>query len=447
MKHVAWSGYAVVALLAMPLAADEPRGPAKLDQPGAGSSELAAAIARTNQAAERAERAALLLEELARSQKRAEAAPKKDEQDQHEDTRALVGGYLKPGVGLRYRPQALPKERFAYGFFGEATLDAHARPFKRWEAAVSVELSTKALQVVTDVAVFDLQGDGNLDGLQYATEAVPGVVLQEAEVSFAPHETVTIAAGVMRMPFTLAQQANQSDLMFASRAAPNEVFLSGADIGGKVTGKFFGGRLVPTIGVFNGDSLGSSIAETDARGLVLLARLDGNPLGGFEEGEGDYQRGTFRVGIGAGAMVRPATLYDSVTGSEPHKVLDVRVSASLRAAVRGFYFVAEYFRRQQSDDFSSRPELADGAYAQGGYFFRLVDRFGMEPVARGGFFARDQSFDARLTGFLDAGVNLLPASDAERPDDVKVQLSYKGERHFSEREEAHGAVASLLLRF
>src|SRR5207253_9364420 len=134
-------------------------------------------------------------------------------------------------------------------------------------------------------------------------------------------------------------QADNGELMFATRAVPNDTFVSGADLGATVTGNFWDGRLVPMFGVFNGDSLGLSIAETEARGVVFTARVDANPLGAFEEGEGDYLRGKFRIGFGVGGMVRPATLYDTTTGAEPHSVVDARYSASLRMAVRGFYFV------------------------------------------------------------------------------------------------------------
>ncbi len=405
-------------------------------------------LERAERAAKRAERAAARLEkELKELRAEKEKGEDKDKEKEKEEPLVEIGGYMKPGFGFRYRPQALPKDRYEYGFFGVAGVELTAHPFKMWYADMTVEFATEALRAVTSVALFDLRGDGSKVEVGYTTEKVPGAVLQEAVVRFEPHETVSMAVGVKRIPFTLAQQADNSELMFATRAVPNDTFVSGADLGATVTGNFWDGRFVPMIGVFNGDSLGLSIQQTEARGVVLTARVDANPLGAFEEGEGDYQRGKFRFGVGAGAMVRPATLYDTTTGAEPHSVVDTRVSASLRLAVRGFYFAGEYLRRQQKDDFSSRPEVADGAYGQVGYFFRIADWFGIEPVARIGFLARDETFDVRFTGYTDAGVNLLPAAGTKRPDDVKVQLSYKGERRFTEREEAHGVLASVQLKF
>jgi hypothetical protein len=408
--------------------------------------DVADRLERAERAAKRAEKAAARLEKELKElrEEKEKAAEKNKDKD---EPAVSIGGYFKPGFGFRYRPQALPKDRYEYGFFGLAGLNLTAHPFKMWYADMTVEFATEALRAVTSVALFDLRGDGSRLEVGYTTEKVPGAVLQEAVVRFEPHEMVSMAMGVKRIPFTLAQQADNSELMFATRAVPNDVFVSGADLGATVTGNFWDGRFVPMIGVFNGDSLGLSIEETEARGVVFTARVDANPLGAFEDGEGDYRRGKFRFGVGAGAMVRPATLYDTTTGAEPHSVVDARFSASLRVAVRGFYFVGEYLRRQQKDDFSSRPEAAQGAYGQVGYFFRISDWFGMEPVARMGFLEVDRTFDARLTGYIDAGVNLLPAADTKQPDDVKVQLSYKGERRFTEREEAHGVLASVQLKF
>jgi hypothetical protein len=116
-------------------------------------------------------------------------------------------------------------------------------------------------------------------------------------------------------------------------------------------------------------------------------------------------------------------------------------------AYRGLYLGAEYFRRQQANDFSNRPERADGAYAQVGFFFPILDVFGLEPIARTGFVAFDQTFDPRFVGYLEAGLNVLPVLDAERPDMVRVGAQYFGERRFTEEEEAHGAVISAQLRF
>ena len=125
-------------------------------------------------------------------------------------------------------------------------------------------------------------------------------------------------------------------------------------------------------------------------------------------------------------MIRPVTLFDDRSGTEPRTAVDFRVSASLRMAYRGIYLAAEYFRRQQTDDFSSRTELADGAYTQVAYYFRTVDWLAFEPIARAGFVAEDQTFETRLTGYTEGGFSVYPTADAENPAQMKVSFLYLG---------------------
>jgi hypothetical protein len=359
----------------------------------------------------------------------------------------VVGGYLQPGGGFRRRPSALPKDEWEYGFFGSAGLSVDAQPFEHWSAQLHMLFSSQALTAVTDVALFDLQGDGAPDGLVYSTKAVPGVLLREATVKFEPSPLLALRAGVMRIPFSLQQQSANTGLLFPTRARPNEVFLSGSDFGAQARTRIKDGHLIASIGAYNGDSLGLRIENQTARGVVLSARIDANPFGDFGFQGGDHKRGPFRIGVGGGVLYRPATLFDERTGTEEKSLKDLRVSGSLRAAVKGFYFAAEYFRREQLDDYSSRAHVADGAYAQAAFFFPVVRRFAVEPIVRVGFVQEDQTFDPRLTGYTDAGINLYPVADADRPADVKITVQYLGERRFSEQEDAHGGALTLRLRF
>jgi hypothetical protein len=291
-------------------------------------------------------------------------------------------------------------------------------------------------------AVTNVEEEGEL----VETESVPGSILQEATVSFLPTSFLTMKAGAMRIPFTLQEQSSNTELTFPTRAEPNEVFQSGSDFGALVAADVKG-IFLPSVGVFNGDSLGLGLRDTDERGVVISIRADVNPFGEFPFAEGDTGRGKFRLGLGYGMLIRPVTLYDADTGTESRSALELRFSGSLRMAVRGLYVVAEYFRRQRNDDFTSRADVADGAYAQVGFFFPIGHVLGLEPIARIGFVAVDQTFDPRLVGYLAAGVNVYPVVDAEDPDMVKVSLQYFGERRFTESEEAHGGAIDVQLAF
>jgi hypothetical protein len=267
-------------------------------------------------------------------------------------------------------------------------------------------------------------------------------------VSFIPHPVIALKAGILRIPFTLQQQSANSDTMFPRRSGPNDLFLSGADLGALAEGTFADGIFVTSLGVFNGASLGLRDPDVELRGLVLAFRADVNPFGAFLcDCEGDPKRGPFRLGVGGGLLFGPATIFDAKTGTEPRQIYDVRFSASLRMAVRGLYVATEYFRRQQVDDFSFRPEVADGAYAQVGFFIPLGQGFGLEPMIRAGFVAEDETFDPRLTGWIDAGLNFYPLADEEEPDAVKLTILYNGQRRFTEQEEAHGGTIAVLLKF
>ena len=347
-----------------------------------------------------------------------------------------ISGYGRAGFRFAHRPDALPADRNDFGFSGAVSVEVEAQPFEMWHALVNVEFNDQALRV--------LQSDGT--GGTESTR-IAGTIIQEATMRFVPAEWFRIRAGMVRIPFTLSSQLNNNRTMFPSRSNSNELFLSGSDVGAMAEGNFGDGIFTPSIGVFNGDSLGLRIANARETGVVVSFRADVNPFGKFDRGTSDPLRGKFRLGLGGGLLIRPLTAFDKSTLTEPRDVLDVRFSASLRMAVRGLFFSAEYLRRQQTDNFTFRPEVADSANAQLAFFFTTIDSLALEPLARVGFTAADQTFDPRLTGFTDAGINIYPAADGEEPDDVRLTLQYHGERRFTEVEDAHEGRVSALVQF
>lgn len=349
-----------------------------------------------------------------------------------------LGAYFKPGFRFLVRPEAVPRDEVEYELRGSAGLQLEATPFEMWHARLEVEFSDEVVRAVTDV-----EEEGEL----VEKQSIPGSILQEATVSFLPTSFLTLKAGAMRIPFTLQEQSSNTELTFPTRSEPNQVFQSGSDFGALVSADVGDGIFIPSAGVFNGDSLGLGLRDTDERGVVVSIRADVNPFGAFPFAEGDHERGPFRLGLGYGMLIRPVTLYDAETGTEARSALELRFSGSLRMAVRGVYVVAEYFRRQRTDDFTSRADVADGAYTQLAVFFPVHRVLALEPIARLGFVALDQTFDPRLVGYLAAGVNLYPVFDAEEPDMVRVSLQYFGERRFTEEEEAHGGAFDVQLAF
>jgi len=364
-----------------------------------------------------------------------------------------LGGYLNAGFGFTNVPQALPRDELSFGFFGRAGLVLEARPYDMWRGKLNIIFDAEALEALSDARLIDSDSDGSLDRLRLTRTQIPGHIIQDAWVAFEPTDWFYLRAGGMRIPFTLQQQSSNTSTLFPSRSRPNEQFLSGADFGAQMGVDAFDGILMASLGAFAGSSLGLNIGEGEGpinvtgRGVVFSGRVDVNPFGDFPFGEGGPFRRDFRLGLGFGALVRPLTLFDVNTGTEPRSVLDFRMAASLRMSVSGLYLSVEYFRRQQSDSISFRDEVADGAYAQAGFFFPVASSVGLEPIARVGFVNEDQTFDPRLTGYASGGINLYPVTDVGKGDGVRFTLQYIGQRRFTEVEEAHGVRAAIRFKF
>jgi len=362
--------------------------------------------------------------------------------------RLEVSGYLAPGFGLKGRPDALPRDRLEYGFVGGAGLIFKAAPFPMWSANLHIVLSSQLLNLVTGASEADFNGDNIPDAIVVSEQRfeLPGKLLEEATVTFQPAQVFALRGGVLRIPFTVQQQSPNTALLFPNRSQPNEVFVSGSDLGVLAEGNFGDGRLRGSVGIFNGSSLGLQLRKTVPRGIVYSFRADVNPFGDFPFWEGDAKRGRFRLGLGGGLLYRPETLFNDA-GYTAGSADDVRVSASLRMAVAGLYVGIEYLHRTQTDTISSRPKVADGAYTQISYFIPVRPSFALAPIARLGITVENENVEPRQTGWLDAGFSFFPRADAPEPDALKLTLQYLLERRFTEGEDAHGFVAQVQLKF
>jgi len=353
-------------------------------------------------------------------------------------------GYFAPGFQFIYRPDAKPLDEWQYGFVGDASLGLDVKPFETWTGQLQLVFRPRGLEFVNQVGFIE-RADGS-GGVASSTEIADGLAVERALVAYQPIRELGATLGVMRIPFTVQAQSANNSLMFPRRAPPNRVFVSGADIGGLVHADIEEGVVVASGGVFNGDSLGLQLANKKARGVVFAGRADINPFGAFPFTEGD-RGGPFRLGFGGGILYRPASLFDERTGLSPLSITDLRFSGSLRMAYSGLYVVVEALRRQQTDDFSNRPEVANGAFAQASLFFRVVPSVGIEPILRAGFVVQDDAFDPRTVGSTAAGINFYPQADDAHPDRIKLTLAYLGERRFTEGESAHGGLSRVQLTF
>jgi len=356
---------------------------------------------------------------------------------------ARVSGYVQPQFAVRYRPDALPRDRVEIGMAAaRAGLIFEGSIARAWRFRVHFVLSGEFLEALVGVEVVDRDGDGSVDAVAQTTQVLAGMALEELSVSWSPLPILELKVGQMRIPFTAQHQSPNTELMFPERSAPNSVFLRGSDLGGLADLRLAGERFRVAAGVFNGSGLSSG--RSNERGPLLALRLDGNPLGAFPFGEGDLQRGPFRLGVGGGLLWYPSTIYDR-SGYVSAHARDLRISGSLRLAVRGFFLQAEVLRYQRTDSLSSRPELATGAYGQLSFLFAVPGHFGFAPIARVGWTAEDEGFDPRQTLFVEAGLALYLGSDI--PSAPRLIVQYVGENRMTEQEEAHGGAIQLNLRF
>ncbi|MEJ7728430.1 MAG: porin [Polyangiaceae bacterium] len=359
-----------------------------------------------------------------------------------------IGAHITPSFDFKVRPEALPRDGTEYGFRTVAGVVLRASPLPMWSGVLHVLFEVQVKEVVTDVSGVDANGDGALEGTESTRETliVPGARLEEAFITFQPLKQLAVRAGVMPIPFTLAQQTPITQRLFPNRPLPNDVFIAGSDIGALLLGDLAEGVLTASAGAFNGESLGLRLRGTDGRGIAMAARADVNPFGAFPVREGDEQRSAFRLGVGLGTVYRPQKLFDESSGYSTTVSHDVRLAASLRMAYAGIYLGLEYLRAQQTDTISDRPRLAEGAYVQASYFWLLRPTFAIAPVGRLGFTIEDEAVDDRTTASTELGLSFYPRADAPQPDILKLTLNYIGERRF-EGEYAHGAEASMQLRF
>jgi hypothetical protein len=360
-------------------------------------------------------------------------------------------GYIQPALGVRYRPDGVPRDQWQFG--ADATrigVELGGSPIEGWFYNLHLVIGGEILSPLIDVAVVDRVGDGSPNDIDATFQHTPGIGFEEAIIGYALGDAANVKLGQMRIPFTVQHQSPNTSLMFPQRSGPNEVFLKGRDIGALASAGF--GHLKASAGVFNGTGTtpfaGAPIdpscgCNRVVRGMMYAGRIDVSPLGEFPLGVRARSDQPLRVGVGAGVLYFPFSTFDN-SGFSNARVRDLRASASLRLAAAGLTAQAEVLRRQQTDSLSFRPIIATGGYGQLSYYVPLTSDFGFAPIARWGATLEDQSFDARTTYWTEAGLTLYVHPDTGNPrDEVRVTIHYLDERRITEGENAHGLIAQL----
>ena len=362
-------------------------------------------------------------------------------------------GYIQPALGLRYRPDGVPRDQWEFG--ADATrigIELAGSPIHGWFYVLHMVIGGDILTSLVDVSVVDRVGDGAPNDIDTTSQFAPLVAFEEATIGYAMSDQFNVRLGQMRIPFTVQHQSPNTSLMFPQRSGPNDIFLKDTDLGALATADL--GDITASAGVFNGTGTtpfaGAPFdpacgCNRVVRGLMYTGRVDVTPLGEFPLGVRGRADQPLRLGVGAGLLYFPFNTFDN-SGFSNARVRDLRASASFRLAVGGLTGQAEVLRRQQTDSLSHRPIIATGGYGQLSYYVPLSSDFGFAPIARWGATVEDQSFDARTTHWTEAGLTLYVHPDSGNPrDEVRVTVHYLDERRITEGENAHGMIAQLQL--
>ena len=335
-------------------------------------------------------------------------------------TRYVIDGYLSASVGLRYRPDAVPRDRYQIGSLGTAAgILVQGAPYEHFRYMIHVG---------------------------FAALSQPGfnIYVDEADIAYSPFEGLSFKVGHMRVPFSISQVALVTTLMFPTRAGPTEVFQSGADDGIQAALTVLDERVRASIGAYNGSSLGLFDPFFTRVAPVLSAFLDVQPFGTLPAIEADSRHGPFRLGLSCGGLLTRGNVYDAA-GYKASTFQDLRMNAAVRAAFRGLFLQGEYLRRLETNDLAGRPSTATGLYGETTYFLLFGDSFGLAPMARIGRSRIDEAFAPRETVEFEAGFGIYPRADLADPSSLRVILEYTNERRVTENETAHGAIANVQL--
>jgi hypothetical protein len=304
-------------------------------------------------------------------------------------------GALAPAVDVGYQPQAVERDRWAYG-----------------AAASRASLGLSA-------------GMGDLTALAFVLVGAPQdgkstVDLDRAIVRWKPKKYLALSAGRDSVPLSAQSATPTAALLFPSRVPVADRFALVTQAGAQA--QYLSDVVTVSAGVWNGVSNDiTGMMPVDERGPLFSARVEVTPMGefAFDENAG---RGPLKVGIGLGATYRAASTY-LADGSAASRSRDLRAGLSLRVGMEGMLVETEILRRQVTDDLSMRPEVDTAYYVQASYRIH-VDKAQIAPLARVGWlWVRELSAPA-LGSSLELGVAAFPiASEKLRITGMYQRLS------------------------
>lgn len=298
--------------------------------------------------------------------------------------RAKLFGSLRPTFGVAHHGDAAPRDRWTYGIAG---------------SHVDLGLDSEVGGGVSALLYVALGTERDATG---STKAQ--VDLERALVSYQPVGAFRISVGRDGVPLSAQSATPSYARVFPRKIALDDTFVLPADVGAQAA--FATDKVTALAGVWNGIEsdvmLEPGVTE---RGFLYSARVEVTPNGRFAFDEG-LRPEHVHVGIGAAVTYRAATTF-TMTGDTGSRSRDLRAAASVRVAYQGLFAQAEVLRRQITDDLSTRPDVATGAYAQASWRLavRSVD---VAPLARFGIAKVRQLSAPALGSTIELGAAVFP---------------------------------------
>lgn len=139
-----------------------------------------------------------------------------------------------------------------------------------------------------------------------------GPELTQARLAWTFLPSLTLEAGIVKVPFTKGAVQSSAELLFSERPLSVENLLPDRQPGVTVYGALFDGLATYRAGVFNGASSDRAGLGNDHPGLLVAGRVAVSPLGTLRPGQSDLARSTPKFEIGASAMYDKAAAFDGL---------------------------------------------------------------------------------------------------------------------------------------
>lgn len=136
--------------------------------------------------------------------------------------------------------------------------------------------------------------------------------LAQARLAWTFLPSLTLEAGVVKVPFSKSAVQSSAELLFSERPLSVDRLLPDRQPGVALYGALFNGLATYRAGVFNGAASDRAGLGNDHPGALVAGRIAVSPLGALRPGQSDLKRSTPKFELGASAMYDKAAGFDGL---------------------------------------------------------------------------------------------------------------------------------------